>query len=314
MTTIEQEQFRLHVPFEMRGGDLSQAAGASVTLFGHRATLFVAPAIGEPTDMAREWTHWLLFDAMNESDAQRLIETLRARIPAFSVFAGRVGNVVLSIPASEPQKAQASAVGRAIFNGPEITLVPADQISSPLWAGGYGTVRYSAGLLEGLNQCPPVSDERLLAALELWMVASYENLPRTKFLTYMTILDSLSTQAKRGEKVVRWIEEKIREANDLGDPGIVGALGNLKRVSHKAALRALVIRAADQAGQSAPEAAEKAKLAATLYDARSELSHQGAAGTLDAERARELAAFVLRAAIVSPSILDVHEPEHQDGL
>lgn len=314
MTTIEQEQFRLHVPFEMRGGDFSQAAGASVTLFGHRATLFAAPAIGEPTDMAREWIHWLLFDAMNESDAQRLIETLRARIPAFSVFAGAVGNVVLSIPASEPQKAQTSAVGRAIFNGPEITLVPADQISSPLWAGGYGTVRYSAGLLEGLNQCPPVSDERLLAALELWMVASYENLPRTKFLTYMTILDSLSTQAKRDENVVRWIEEKIREANDLGDPGIVGALGNLKRVSHKAALRALVIRAADQAGQSGPDAAEKAKLAATLYDARSELSHQGAAGTIDAERARELTAFVLRAAIVSPSILDVHEPEHQGGL
>ncbi|WP_321853625.1 hypothetical protein [Burkholderia cenocepacia] len=314
MTTIEQKQFRLHVPFEMRGGDFSQATGASVTLFGHRATLFAAPTVGEPTDMAREWTHWLLFDAMNESDAQRLIETLRARIPAFAVFAGAVGNVVLSIPASEPQKAPASAVGRAIFNGPEITLVPADQISSPLWAGGYGMVRYPAALLEGLNQCPPVSDERLLAALELWMVASYENLPRTKFLTYMTILDSLSTQAKRDETVVRWIEEKIREANDLGDPGIVGALRNLRRVSHKAALRALVIRAANQEGQSGPEAAEKAKLAAALYDARSELSHQGAAGKVDAEKARELTAFVLRAAIGSPSILDPHEPEHQRGL
>lgn len=314
MSTIEQEQFQLHVPFEMRGGDLSQAAGASLTLLGHRATLYAAPAIGEPSDMAREWSHWLLFDAMNESDAQRLIKALRSRILALSVFAGAAGNVVFDIPTSEPQKAPASAAGRAIFGGSQITLVPAGQISSPMWAGGYGAVRYSAALLEGLNQCPAVSDERLLAALELWKAASYENLPRTKFLTYMTILDSLSTQAKRDEKVVRWIEEKIREANDLGDPGIVGALGNLRRVSHKAALRALVIRAANQGGQSGPDAAEKAKLAATLYDARSELSHQGAAGTIDADRARELTAFVLRAAIVSPSILDVGEPEHQGGL
>ncbi|QTO52671.1 HEPN domain-containing protein [Burkholderia latens] len=300
MTTIEQEQFQLHVPFEMRGGDFSQAAGASVTLFGHRATLFAAPAIGEPTGMAREWTHWLLFDAMNESDARCLISALRARILAISVFAGPAGNVVFDIPTSEPQKAPASAAGRAIFSGSQITLVPAGQISAPMWAGGYGAVRYSAALLEGINQCPAVSDERLLAALELWNAASYENLPRTKFLTYMTILDSLSTQAKRDEKVVRWIEEKIREANDLGDPGIVGALGNLRRVSHKAALRALVIRAANQEGQSGPEAAEKAKLAAALYDARSELSHQGAAGTIDAEKARELTSFVLRAAIGSP--------------
>lgn len=305
MTTIEQEQFRLHVPFEMRGGDFSQAAGASVTLFGHRATLFAAPAIGEPTDMAREWTHWLLFDAMNESDAQRLIETLRARIPAFSVFAGAVGNFVLSIPASEPQKAQASAVGRAIFNGPEITLVPADQTPSPLWAGGYGTVRYSAGLLEGLNQCPPVSDERLLAALELWMVASYENLPRTKFLTYLTILDSLSVQAARGKAIVNWIDAKILEAEALQDPGIAGALENLKHVSHTAALKALVGRAADFHGLASKERKDKIRLAGALYRLRSKLSHQGRATQFDPEKARELVAFVLRAAIGKPTILDV---------
>lgn len=156
-----------------------------------------------------------------------------------------------------------------------------------------------------MNDCPPVTDDRLLAALELWVTASYENLPRTKFLTYMTILDSLSIQAKRAEAIVQWIDAKIYEAQALNDPGIVGALGNLKRVSHKAALKALVARAADQTRLPASAVEAKTRLVGALYDARSKLSHQGSSVHLDPASARDLAAFVLRSAITSPSILDV---------
>jgi hypothetical protein len=304
MTIIEQEKFWLHVPFEIVGGNLSGSHGALLTLLGHNAKLHVMPALGEPPGQARAWVHWLMFDPMTEVDAQTLVASLRARVPAFSVFEGVAGNVVLTLPASDIQNASTSAGGRAFYDGRAISLGLADRVPQPTWMAGYGSVIYTAELLTRMNECPPVTDDRLLAALELWATASYENLPRTKFLTYMTILDSLSIQAKREEAIVHWIDAKIQEAQVLNDPGIVGALGNLKRVSHKAALKALVGRAAAQAGLTTPDANVKIKLVGALYDTRSELSHKGGDARLDPASARDLAAFVLRAAINSPSILE----------
>ncbi|WP_423194612.1 hypothetical protein [Cupriavidus sp. H18C2] len=303
MTIIEQEKFWLHVPFEMYGGNLSGSNGASLALLGHSAKLHVMPALGEKPENARAWLHWLMFDPMTEAEAQALVTSLRARIPAFSVLVA-AGNVVLSLPTSDIQKASTSASGGALYVGREICLGLADRKPQPMWIEGYGSTSYTAALLASMNECPPVTDDRMLAALELWATASYEKLPRTKFLTYMTILDSLSTQAKRAEAIVHWIDAKIQEAHVLDDPGIVGALGNLRRVSHKAALKALVSRAADQAGLTAPDATVKIKLAGALYDTRSELSHKGGGARLDPASARDLAAFVLRAAITSPSILE----------
>ncbi|MBN3804341.1 hypothetical protein GXB81_14965 [Paraburkholderia sp. Ac-20336] len=308
MTIAEQEKFRLHVPFEMNGGNLAKSRGAALMLLGHGAKLHAMPALGEKPESPREWIHWLMFDPMTEADAQALVACLRARIPALSVFAGAAGNVVLTLPASGIQKASTSGSGRAFYNGPEITLVAADQEPQPIWAGAYGFASYTDDLLTALNSCPDVTDDCLLAALELWATASHENLPRTKFLTYMTILDSLSLQAKREEAVVRWIDMKIQEAKTLGDPSIVGALGNLKRVSHKAALKALVARAADLEGLSAADTNVKTRLVSELYDARSELSHQGGAAQFDPANARDLAAYVLRAAITAPSILEAEPP------
>ncbi|WAG17829.1 hypothetical protein DX980_00215 (plasmid) [Burkholderia gladioli] len=298
-------KFWLHIPFELKGGNLAKSHGAKLTLLGHSATLHVMPALGEAPSTAKEWVHWLMFDPMAESDARKVVQSLHARVPAFSVFTGAVGNVVLTLPTSGIHLASPTLGGRAFFTGQEITIGDAAHTPKPTWASGYGFVSYTDHLLNGLNTCPEVSDERLLAALELWAAASDENLPRTKFLTYMTILDSLSMQAKRSESVVRWIDTQILEAKKLGDPGISGALANLRRVSHKSALKALITRAADISGLAAPDVAAKTKLAGALYDTRSNLSHQGSNAAVDLTGARELAAFVLREAIMAPGILDI---------
>ncbi|WP_198391354.1 HEPN domain-containing protein [Burkholderia ubonensis] len=308
MTISEPEKFWLHIPFEMNGGTMVNAHGAALTLLGHRATLHAMPALGESRESARQWIHWLMFEPMTELDAQTLVASLRARIPALSVSAGAAGNVVLTLPTSDIQKASTSGTGGAFYNASEITLVPADQEPRPTWAGGYGFANYTEHLLAALNTCADVTDDRLLAALELWATASYENLPRTKFLTYLTILDSLSVQAARGEAIVNWIDAKILEAEALQDPGIAGALENLKRASHTAALKALVARAADFRGLTNKERKEKIQLAGALYRLRSKLSHQGGATQFDPAKARELVAFVLRAAIEKPAILDVERP------
>lgn len=279
-----------------------------LVLLGHRAKLHAMPALGERIESAREWIHWLMFDPMTETEVRTLVASLQARIPALSVFAGAAGNVVLTLPSSTIRKASPSSSGHTFYNGPEITFGTVDCEPQPIWAAAYGFSSYSAELLTAVNDCPSVTDDRLLAALELWTIASRENLPRTKFLTYMTILDSLSVQAMRPEAIVHWIDVKIQEAQTLGDPGIVGALGNLKRISHKAALKALVTRAAIQSRLTETDANVKTKLVGALYDARSELSHQGGTSWIDPASARDLAAFVLRAAITSPSILDVKPP------
>ncbi|ELW9532216.1 hypothetical protein SIO92_006557 [Burkholderia cenocepacia] len=305
MTNTNPAAFWLHVPFEIKGGNLAKSHGATLTLLGHRATLNVMPALGETATTAKEWVHWLMFDPMTEMDAYALVKSLRARVPAFSVFAGAMGNVVLTLPTSEVQIASTLSGGRAFFTGQEITIGDAAHTPQPCWASGYGFASYTDRLLTELNTCPDVTDERLKAALELWAAASDENLPRTKFLTYMTILDSLSTPAKRDETIIQWIDAKILEAKTLGDPGITGALANLRRVSHKAALKALITRAADKLGIAPLDVDARTKLAGTLYDARSNLSHQGNGAEFDPATARELAAFVLRAAITAPKILDV---------
>lgn len=300
-----EKKYWLHVPFAMIGGNLAKSHGAQLSMLGRPATLHVMPALGEPPETPKAWVHWLMFDPMTEQDAYAVVQSLRARLPAFSVFDGAQGNVVLTLPTAEVSKVPPLEGGRAIFSGQEIAIGDAELVPQPLWAGGFGFTSYSADLLAALNSCPEVTDERLLAALELWTVASSENLPRTKFLTYMTILDSLSIQAKRDDAIVQWIDLRIAEAKGFDDPGIVGALGNLKRVSHKAALKALVMRAARQSSVDVEAMDEKIKLVGALYDARSDLSHQGNDAKFDTAKARELAAFVLRSAIILPAILDV---------
>ncbi|MBN6738812.1 HEPN domain-containing protein [Burkholderia multivorans] len=308
MTTSEPDKFWLHVPFEMNGGTLANAHGATVTLLGHRATLHAMPALGESRESPRHWIHWLMFEPMTEQDAQTLVASLRARVPALSVYAGAASDVVLTLPTSNVRKALVAGNGRAVYSASEIALVPVNQSPSPSWVSGYGFTSYTEHLLVELNSCAGVTDDRLLAALELWAAASYEHLPRTKFLTYLTILDSLSVQAVRREATVNWIDAKIREAESLQDPGIAGALENLKRESHTAALKALVARAADFRGLTNKERKERIKSAGELYRIRSKLSHQGSSNLIDLPKARELVAFVLRAAIEKPAILDAEPP------
>lgn len=284
---------------------MATSRGARLALLGHTATLHATPALGESPTMPKAWIYWLLFEPMSEADVHALVKSLRARVPVFSVFGGAQFDVVLTVPLGGIERASTTPGGRAIFRGDAITFGDADSTPSPMLTGGFGFQNVTPELLAELANCPEATDARLLAALELWRAASQERLARTKFLTYMTILDSLAAQANRVESVIKWVDEKITEAKAFRDPALVSALGSLKRESHGTALKNLVSRAATQLNLSPADTDAKVGLVAPLYRTRSNLSHQGGGAACDPVAARALAAFVLRAAIASPAILDV---------
>jgi hypothetical protein len=101
------------------------------------------------------------------------------------------------------------------------------------------------------------------------------------------------------------LDHVIDEAGDFKDEGLLSAIRNLKDGSHGTAVRDLVRRAATAMGEDAARVSERVRSASNLYDKRSKLSHVGG-GPLapsDSEMARELASFVLDAALIHPDIL-----------
>ena len=96
---------------------------------------------------------------------------------------------------------------------------------------------FKNSVIRHARRLPQVSDERLLAAIDLMGTVRYETLHRSAFLTYLTILDSLADRFERGSRVVAWIEEKIDEAKEFNDQSLISAIGNLKRSSHGSAIR-----------------------------------------------------------------------------
>jgi hypothetical protein len=147
--------------------------------------------------------------------------------------------------------------------------------------------------------------DRIKTAYELAVASSYDTLPRSIFLSQLTILDSLATRDRRPDDIVAWLDRIIVEAKDFKDEGLLSSVRNLKDGSHGAAVRALVRRAATAMGEDVPQVLERMKSASELYDKRSKLSHVGGSplASSDSEMARELASFVLDAALVHPGIL-----------
>ena len=308
------ERYRLHVPLETTTGRRLEAPpDRRITVRGSPALLFERePHIAFETANAMVIKQWLLFDPVPESEARNLLADLRARLPVASMNSGasfRIRNV-------DPEIAST-----ATYDGALPTLIPERLSPNPTWDEPAGACHMMAQDFLGgtLEESPPVADERVRAALELYIASEYEFLPRTLFLAKMTVLDGLASTAKRGTEVAAWIEQKVEEAEDeFGDQRLSGGLRNLKDESRLHAIRTLVKRAVIALGGSDDEATWQAKVVGNLYSVRSKLSHQGA--DFDIENlglATQLARLVLNAAARTPSILDVGTGEdaaRQTGL
>jgi hypothetical protein len=240
-----QEYFWLHVPLEtLSGQSLKVRQNEYIDVLGRRARLLEQdlPRISEFVSAdAAVVKQWLLFDPITKVEAETLLAELRAKLPVLSMRMGapfRVSSGTLEVAQTR------------MYNGPLPTLIPQDFEPSPVW----GSMAYacewvgSTALGPGLDECPAVSDERLLAALDLYVAAEYDALPRSRFLAYLTILDSLAEPPKRSDTAIAWLDRKIKEAEVLKDSGLISSLKNLKLGSRGAAVRELVRRAANAEG------------------------------------------------------------------
>jgi len=291
------EMYWLHVPLTASRGSLLRTEGSHVMVLGKRAQLLNRETSPQPRGAVSPAAvqQYLLFDLMEKAEAEALFEQLKAKLPVLSLrmrASFRIG----------PWETLGMSNGR-IYNGPMPTLIPADLVPTPIWAA-MGTTNERVGWQEWLDDCPPVTDERLIAALSLFVSASDEALPRSQFLTYLTILDSLAVQWSRGAAALEWIDQKLKEPVAVDDQALTSALNNLKQVSHGTALRALVKRTASAAGLDPKEVKKYCESAGDLYRVRSNLSHAGNSEAPDVNAARELVVLVLDQAIMDPSLLD----------
>lgn len=299
-------KFWLHIPLQTTRGDwLKILPGGRVSVLNYSARLCERdlPSFTLLTDATPAVIRqWLLFDPLPESTAVSLFEELRLRLPVLSLRQ----QAALEIPCGELQISPPEHEGT--FNGLLPTLVPGNLQPRPAW-GDVQTTSYldganTLGLL--LSQCPAVKDERIRAAIELTIASRYDTLPRSVFLSQLTIINSLAIHSDRSDNIRNWLCEKIKEAQDFNDQGLVAGLGNLKQGSHGSAVRELVGRAARAMGETDLQIMSRQKLATELYGVRSGLSHAlGATLTSEnVEQARQLARFVTDAAIEHPAILD----------
>jgi hypothetical protein len=246
------DMFWLHVPLQTDRDEWLEAKGyEQFDVFGQPTKLIqfnleMAPLTLDFTNSVIRQA--LLFSPMAEAKARTTFQELRNRLP---VLAYR-RNATIRIPEMELLFSEPDHEGRYDFRRP--TLIPAGFPPKPSGAGGKITSHDDAAtLFRMLADCPQVSDERLLAAIDLMSTVRYETLRRSAFLTYLTILDSLAERSERDAGVVAWLEEKIIEAKEFNDQSLITAIGNLKQSSHGLAIRELILRAENALGTDEQE-------------------------------------------------------------
>jgi hypothetical protein len=298
-------KFWLHIPLQTTCGDwLKIPPGGRLSVLGYSARLYERdlPGFNSLTDTTMAVIRqWLLFDPLPEKAAVSLFEELRLRLPVLSLRE----QAALGIPDGELQRS--APEDRGMFNGPTPTLIPAEFSPRPTWVDARMTSYEDGANTLGplLSACPAVKEERIRAAIELAIASRYDTLPRSIFLSQLTIIDSLAIHSDRSTNIQNWLCEKIKEAHNFNDQGLVTGLENLKQGSHGSAVRELVGRAARAMGESDSRIMSRQKLVTKLYRVRSGLSHDvGATLTSEnVEQARQLARFVTDAAIEHPTIL-----------
>lgn len=293
--------FWLHVPIETTRGDWFQLPpNGCLNVLGKRARLLernLPNSVSLTSASTGVIKQWLIFDPVNEVEAHQLWKELTEKFPALAFeekASFRIGQGELNIATHSK------------YDGRIPTLIPSSFTPDPEWGVPNITSYMDGTLVLGtkLNSISPVTDIRLVAALDLEVASRYDVLPRSIFLAQLTILDSLAVKSEREDATKQWIDEKIQEANKLNDPGLISSLTNLKQGSHGAAVRALVSRAVRAIGGDPTEQSAKSKLAGQLYNVRSALSHAGSGPTLNVRGARELVSIVLKASILDIDVLD----------
>jgi Apea-like HEPN len=154
-----------------------------------------------------------------------------------------------------------------------------------------------------LSAGPVITDERILTAIDLVNGSRHDTLERSKFLAWLTVLDSLAIGRKRPEKICEWLDKKIAEAED---ENLKSGLGNLKWESRKAAIKNLIERAGQALEEENEKIEERKTLVVRLYDVRSKLSHAGSnpIGHEHLSQAWDLTRWLLATVILFPGVLD----------
>jgi hypothetical protein len=300
----ESKSFRLYVPLQTREGEwLNAPEDGRLTVLGQPGRIIVIPAFTAPPGKVRMPTairQALLFDPLPEAEARRLLADLVTRMSVLSFHE----SVTFEIPHQWVEIKEIH--GSHNLGQPALILAHFE----PIPMGGVAftsSSREASHFLETkLSQCPVITDERILTAIDLANGSRHDTLERSKFLAWLTILDSLAIGRKRPEKICEWLDEKIAEAECLKDENLKSGLGSLKWESRKAAIKNLIGRAGQALGEENEKIEERKTLVVSLYDVRSKLSHAGSnpIGHEHLSQAWDLARWLLAAVILFPRVLD----------
>jgi hypothetical protein len=297
-------KFWLHVPLQATSGEwLTPSADGRMTVLGYLCRLCALPLPSVPANMAGSpiaVQQYLLFDPLPETEARDLLDDLVRRMP---VLAFRE-QVSFEIPHGWIEERESH--GSHNLTAP--ALIASHLQPMPMAGYAYSSShREAADFLEAkLGACPVISDERVRAAIDLANACRRDTLPRSIFLSWLTIIDSLATRKDRPADICNWLDERIAEAKAKNDDSLLSALGSLKRESHGAAIKNLIERACLAVGENEGDVKARQLSAGHLYGVRSGLSHSGNK-TLDPNDvgdAQILARFVLNAAIQHVHILN----------
>jgi hypothetical protein len=140
---------------------------------------------------------------------------------------------------------------------------------------GYGTSKFVIeGYLEPLEafyDARVTFNPKQQLAIDLYNLSHFENIPKTRFLTLITVVEVLATRRGRSHAVRAQIKELIRAVRSSTLPDeekrrLCDGIGNLKQESISSACREFV-------AQFIPE--DEVAFFAECYKARSDLVHDG---------------------------------------
>ena len=133
-------------------------------------------------------------------------------------------------------------------------------------------------------------DEKLLLSMEIFCAARMESSQRAVFLSVVTALEPLATEADYGEPVRAFVADcvtRLKTSNEIPDQvrqSLEGRLLQLQRESIRQALKRVV-------GEILPDDPEAVDIVDNAYALRSQIIHTGVPAALDVDLEREVKAI-----------------------
>jgi hypothetical protein len=178
--------FWLHVPLQTAHSEwLTAPNDGRITILGYPCRLCAAVLPQIPADMTGSSIavrQYLLFDPLPESIARNLLDELVSRMPVLA-FKEQVSYEIPNHTWIEKREEH------GVHNLTYPALIASQFEPKPASVGVHSkSTRGASDFLEvKLAACPPVSDECILAAIDLANATKQESLPRSVFLTWLTI-------------------------------------------------------------------------------------------------------------------------------